>query len=489
MSAVKVAEDTVSLLRAMGLEPQTNPSEAALRDWPPAITGKALKRWKRKLRLSFGTSDIGLKTSPTVRPKGGTDPSQIPLPQTPKKNEHGKESDDDGAFGVKTEGTPYFQDSHMVTPRSSNRTDRLARDTEASNAQRGNARASSGRSRRRFVPRDDSSADDSDDDDYYRKEDAEYDDPSDELARQVREVSEMERLSSTPRLELATHRPLAQIKAFSGLRLERRLCHLRVKNINELKDIINDILNSEERSSTRETSAYLSRGRDPSHSRDKRLAETSRDGYRQDRHGRHGCGYDRRMDDSRHTPRILLAEASLSEMMAELQVREPKYGRSERSKSRDMRRSLEDCISEDAEGRLTDEGQSGSDYADPYHSDKQDCHVAAANNTERRTEGIGTYGRSENRGRRGDFPNRGLDRNSRHQSLDRRRRQYGPCAACGGANHSAHYCSKRCKLCKQVHDAGKCEAFQTMSTYLRTKVDKKDLPVELQILLFSGDLN
>ncbi|GMG18056.1 unnamed protein product [Phytophthora fragariaefolia] len=108
MSAVKVAEDTVSLLRAMGLEPQTNPSEAALRDWPPAIAGKELKRWKRKLRLSFGTSDIGLNTPPMVRPKRDADPSQIPLPQTPKKNEHGKESDDDGVFNVKTEGTPHF---------------------------------------------------------------------------------------------------------------------------------------------------------------------------------------------------------------------------------------------------------------------------------------------------------------------------------------------------------------------------------------------
>ncbi|GMF45070.1 unnamed protein product [Phytophthora fragariaefolia] len=355
MSSVKVAEDTVSLLRAMGLEPQTNPSEAALRDWPPAIAGKELKRWKRKPRLSFGTPDIGLKTPPTVRPKGDTDPSQIPLPQTPKKNEHGKESDDDGVLGVKTEGTPYFQDSHMVTPRSSNRADRLARDTEASNAQR----------------------------------DAEYDGPSDELARQVREVSEMERLNSTPRLELATHRPLAQIKAFSGLRnksensmqwlrtfvyemkgtrtppnewcLERRLCHLRVKDIHELEDIINDILKSEERGSTRETSAYLSRGRDRSHGRDERRAETPRDGYRRDRHDRHGRGYDRRMDDPRHTPRISLAEASLSEMMAELQVRESKYGRSERSKSRDMRQSLEDSSSEDAEDRLTDKDQSGSD--------------------------------------------------------------------------------------------------------------------------------
>ncbi|GMF54477.1 unnamed protein product [Phytophthora fragariaefolia] len=202
----------------MGLEPQANPSEAALRGWPPAIGGNELKRWKRKLWLSFGTSDMGLKTHPTVRPKGDADPSQIPLPQTPKTNEHGKESDDDGVFGVKTEETPYLQDSHMVSPWSSNRADRLARDTEASNTQRGNARASSGRSRRRFVPRDDSSDSDSDEDDYYRREDAEYGDPNDELARQVREVSEMERLNSTPRLELATHRPLAQIKSYSGLR-------------------------------------------------------------------------------------------------------------------------------------------------------------------------------------------------------------------------------------------------------------------------------
>ncbi|GMF52934.1 unnamed protein product [Phytophthora fragariaefolia] len=106
----------------------------------------------------------------------------------------------------------------MVTPRWSNRTNRLARDTEPSNAQRGNARASSGLSGRCFVPRDDSLDDDSGEDDYYRKEDAEYDDPSDELAGQVRAVSEMERLNITPRLELATHRPLAQVKAFSSLR-------------------------------------------------------------------------------------------------------------------------------------------------------------------------------------------------------------------------------------------------------------------------------
>ncbi|GMF52035.1 unnamed protein product [Phytophthora fragariaefolia] len=96
------------------------------------------------------------------------------------------------------------------------------------------------------------------------------------------------------------------------------------------------------------------------------------------------------MDDSRHTHRISLAEASLSEMMAELQVRESKYGRSEHSKSRDMRQSLEGSSSEDAEDQSTDGDQSGSDYADPYHSDEHDSHVAAANDAERRTEAIGT---------------------------------------------------------------------------------------------------
>ncbi|GMF29409.1 unnamed protein product [Phytophthora fragariaefolia] len=427
MSAEKVAEDTVSLLRAMGLEPQTNLSEAALRDCPPSIAGKELKRWKRKLRFSFGTSDIGLKTPPTVRPKGDADPSQIPLPQTPKKN--------------------YMERKATMTGYQ------LARDTEASNTQRGNARPSSGRSRRRFVPRDDSLDDYSGEDDYYRKEDAEYDDPSDELARQVREVSEMERLNSTPRLELATNRPLAQIKAFSGLRnkSENSMQWLRTfvyemkgtrtppnewcmafelslrdgalhwyrqlprktkrqwkllsdafikyncslfrhsakaryySSKREGNEHVCDYLNRlngydhnagvQLEKGGRESKEHVNRFLEPcgdrnhSHGRDERRAETSRDGYRRDRHDRHGRGYDRRMDDSRHTPRISLAEASLSEMMDELQVRESEYGRSEGSKSRDMRRSLEDSSSEDVKDRSTDDDHSGSDYADPYHSD------------------------------------------------------------------------------------------------------------------------
>ncbi|GMF55645.1 unnamed protein product [Phytophthora fragariaefolia] len=228
-----------------------------------------------------------------------------------QKHEHTKESDDDGVFGVKTEGTPYFQDSHMVTPRSSNRADRLARGTEAPNIKRGNARASLGRSHRRFVPRDDSSDADSDDDDYYRRENAEYDNPSDELARQVREVSEMERLNSTPRLELATHRPLAQIKAFSGL---------RNKSENSMQWL--------------RTFVYEMKG-------------------------------------TRTPPNEWC-------MAFEFSLRDGAL------------HCLEDSKSEDVEDRLTDEDRSGSDSADPYHSDEHDRHVAAANDAERRAEAVGT---------------------------------------------------------------------------------------------------
>ncbi|GMF26492.1 unnamed protein product [Phytophthora fragariaefolia] len=65
-----------------------------------------------------------------------------------------------------------------------------------------------------------------------------------------------------------------------------------------------------------------------------------------------------------------------------------------------MRRNLEDSSSEDVEDRSTDSDQSGSDYADPYHSDEHDRHAAAANDAERRIEAIGTFGGGESDERR-----------------------------------------------------------------------------------------
>ncbi|OWY91077.1 hypothetical protein PHMEG_00040499 [Phytophthora megakarya] len=58
--------------------------------------------------------------------------------------------------------------------------------------------------------------------------------------------------------------------------------------------------------------------------------------------------------------------------------------------------------------------------------------------------------------------------------------RYEPCAACGCLTHSVHYCYKRCKMCKQVRDAGKCDAFNELASLLRSKVDKNDLTPMLQ---------
>ncbi|KAG2772881.1 hypothetical protein PC129_g20347 [Phytophthora cactorum] len=141
------------------------------------------------------------------------------------------------------------------------------------------------------------------------------------------------------------------------------------------------------------------------------------------------------------------------------------------------------------------------EQSDDYRSDGGDRYLAAANDTERRTATNGTYGRRENRTPRGDGADRGRERESRYPGQANRddhyysrnerngRRQYGPCAVCGGISHSAHYCRRRCKLCKQMHDAGKCEVFQNLADLDRTKVDKKDLPPENQSLLFNDHLN
>ncbi|KAE9130345.1 hypothetical protein PF010_g3883 [Phytophthora fragariae] len=631
ITTTQVVEDTVSLLRAMGCEPQTHPSEAALEGWTPTIAGRDLHKWKRKLRLSFGTSDISLGRPPKT--PGGQeeeDPSRVPLPQTPKKSAENPadRSASEGVFSAKTVGSPYFHDSHMVTPRSTSRTDRLSRESEASRGTRGTRpTTSTRRTTRRFVPHEDSSDDDSGEDYTDRGDDP--DSPTDELTRQILEVSETERLNSTPRLELATHRPLAQIKHFTGSRnksensmqwlrefvyemkgthtppnewcmafelslrdgalhwyrqlpkktkrqwkllsdafikyycsqfrqsakaryysaksegaehvcdylnrlngyacnaglqferggrdakdhvqrfletcgdrgLERRLCHVRVKDIHELEDMINDILKSEERRTPREGSAYPTKGRDGypprsrdnSRRRDDRRPEVTRDPYRQDRSDRpdrREREFDRRRDDSRSVPRLSLAEATLSDLMTELQVRTPARGQAGRPTQ--MRYTYSDEEDDPSDHGYSDDDRSIRDDEEFYDSEEERDHVAAASEQERRAAADGTFARSDNRPRRGGDSGRGFDRGNwpfNRDNRDNRPRQYGPCAACGGAGHSAHYCYRRCKLCQQVHDVGKCEALQALTSLVRTKVEKKDLTPELQTLIFGSHLN
>ncbi|POM70468.1 Hypothetical protein PHPALM_13087, partial [Phytophthora palmivora] len=41
--------------------------------------------------------------------------------------------------------------------------------------------------------------------------------------------------------------------------------------------------------------------------------------------------------------------------------------------------------------------------------------------------------------------------------------------------HSAHFCRRRCKFCKQVHEVGQCELFrryEKLASFVKNNVDK-----------------
>ncbi|OWY94667.1 LOW QUALITY PROTEIN: hypothetical protein PHMEG_00035538 [Phytophthora megakarya] len=136
------------------------------------------------------------------------DPSQAPLPQTPvKQNESST-----GVFGSKR--SPYMHDSHMVTPRSASRQDRLVKENEASRPTPNTYKGPTQQPDRRYDLNEDSSDDGKDllDIDNFEG------DLTEEWARQIRELSAREEKNSTPRIEITTHLPLGNIKAFSGYR-------------------------------------------------------------------------------------------------------------------------------------------------------------------------------------------------------------------------------------------------------------------------------
>uniref|UniRef100_H3H7H3 Retrotransposon gag domain-containing protein n=1 Tax=Phytophthora ramorum TaxID=164328 RepID=H3H7H3_PHYRM len=76
--------------------------------------------------------------------------------------------------------------------------------------------------------------------------------------------------------------------------LEERLCHVRVKNIHDLEDMINDFLRRREHKSGRESSVRRPRGQEVARRRDGGRSEDPRDGYRRDRRHRED---DRRRED------------------------------------------------------------------------------------------------------------------------------------------------------------------------------------------------
>ncbi|OWY93519.1 hypothetical protein PHMEG_00037060, partial [Phytophthora megakarya] len=88
-----------------------------------------------------------------------------------------------GVFGSK--GSPYMHDSHMVTPRSASRQDRVVRENEASRPTPNTYKGPTQQPDRRY---------------------------------DLNEDSAKEEKNSTPRIEITTHLQLGNIKAFSGYR-------------------------------------------------------------------------------------------------------------------------------------------------------------------------------------------------------------------------------------------------------------------------------
>ncbi|OWZ02903.1 hypothetical protein PHMEG_00025458, partial [Phytophthora megakarya] len=112
----QVASDTVQFLKSMGLQAQATPTQAVLESWIPAEAGADLWKWKRKLRWKRR-------------------PVEVPLPKTPSKG-YNPVPKSHGVFSKSGDETPYFQDSHMITPKSSGRKERPDHDSVGANATR-----------------------------------------------------------------------------------------------------------------------------------------------------------------------------------------------------------------------------------------------------------------------------------------------------------------------------------------------------------------
>ncbi|GMF66295.1 unnamed protein product [Phytophthora lilii] len=81
-----------------------------------------------------------------------TDPLKVPLPKTPTKTAEatrGRKAPT-AVFSATGERSPYFQDSHMVTPKSVNHTEHVRTTADNSGETRRTNRSSGRGSRRRF---------------------------------------------------------------------------------------------------------------------------------------------------------------------------------------------------------------------------------------------------------------------------------------------------------------------------------------------------
>ncbi|KAG3114067.1 hypothetical protein PI124_g7979 [Phytophthora idaei] len=154
------------------------------------------------------------------------------------------------------------------------------------------------------------------------------------------------------------------------------LSHTRASDTHELEEIIEDVIKGKKRMAKCDEVTRHSRSRD-----------SRRDGPHS-RQSRRDRVSDRRYDDNRNTPRVTLADASLDDLLAELEGREATQSGAERSNG-------EHHASEDGQVEY-DHYQSDDASSDGSLVDN-DRHIAAANESERRADAECTCARSDNR--------------------------------------------------------------------------------------------
>ncbi|KAF1789341.1 hypothetical protein GQ600_12588 [Phytophthora cactorum] len=469
-------------------EDSTYPSTMSSKTGPHEA-GAALQKWKKKLRKAFGAIGINEGKQPVSRLATlEEDPSKVPLPDTQEAR-------------ALAHGDATFNKSYAT----------YGREDEGSRGRRGGARAS-------------------------------RNDPQAELTRQMREIAALNDSDPTPRIEMASHRPLDRIKPFSGSRnksetpcsgyepihwfrqlpkktkrtwkllsnafiryycsqftqtalsattrrnfekggrdakehvqqflvtcgddnMAESLYHTRVNDIHELEEIIEDVLKGKERMAKPVIPGAMS------------PMTVKAD-----------------VTDVSQTSPVTLADASLDDLLAELEGREATRSGTERSDGE--HHAHED--DQDDDGSLVD----------------NDRHLAAANEGERRAAAEGTYARSDNRPPRGNIPiasEASIKTVAVGATFNQDRRVANAASiktvevvteasvktsmdlcSLRWMSHSAHYCNKRCMFCKQAHDAGQCELFrnfQDLAKFVRIKGTKEELPPELKSVVQERHLN
>ncbi|OWZ02482.1 hypothetical protein PHMEG_00025948 [Phytophthora megakarya] len=269
------------------------------------------------------------------------------------------------------------------------------------------------------------------------------------------------------------------LETCGGRDLERQLTPMQLRDIHTLEDIVSDTQKVEKRVSSRSSSQNGKR-----HS-------SSSGSY--GRHDSRSRSQERSLSEPRHTSRVALAEASVMDLITELQtVLHRKDPTSTRTTTRMTIRLTSTKVM-----KLTKMGATAiafqetrskvriltltktRDWLQPLTT--MNVEMLLTGHLHEVTSVHKTMDNSQVDLVKVDSDLQlNLDRGSTITAADAGSRDQV-------MNHSTHFSFRRCRLCKQEHDFGKCEAFDELAKILRTNPQSADLVIDAECLYaFTG---